>query len=49
MSHTDVDPAILRAVGYVGRPERPYEDLASLRHIPGKEGLLTGLVNLWAG
>ena len=47
MSHTDVDPAILRAVGYVGRPERPYEDLASLRHIPGKEGLLTGLVNLW--
>jgi cytochrome P450 len=47
MDTPDVDPAILRAVGDVGRPERPYDDLPSLAHIPGKDGALAGLVNLY--
>lgn len=45
--HPSVDPAIVREVGDVGRPERALEDLPSLKHIPGKEGLLTGIANIW--
>jgi cytochrome P450 len=46
----DVDPAILRAVGDVRRPERPLGNLPSLKHIPGKQGTLTGIANIlgWA-
>lgn len=47
MDRPDVDPAILRAVGDVGRPERAYDNLPSLSHVPGEDGLLTGLMNLW--
>jgi cytochrome P450 len=47
MNQRDVDPAILRAVGDVGRPERALDDLPSLAHVPGRAGLVAGLVNLW--
>jgi len=47
MTSTAVDPAILRVVGDVGRPERGYDALPDTRHIPGKDGLLAGLANLW--
>ena len=47
MSSTVVDPAILSAVGDVGRPERAYEIPTDTRHIPGNDGLLTGLASLW--
>ena len=47
MTSTAADPAILRVVGDVGRPERGYDALPDTRHIPGKDGLLAGLANLW--
>lgn len=47
MNRPNVDPAILSAVGDVGRPERPFEDFPSLAHIPGKQGLIAGVTNLW--
>ena len=47
MDQPKVDPAILRAVGDVGRPERALDDLPSLSHVPGRAGFVAGLANLW--
>lgn len=47
MNQPTVDPAILRAVGDVGRPERALGDLPSLSHLPGEDGWIAGLTNLW--
>ena len=47
MNQTDVDPAILRTVGDVARPERPYIGKPNLEHIPGNGGPITGVTHLW--
>ena len=47
MEQREVDTAIMRAVGDVGRPERPFGDFPSLAHIPGEDGLIAGVTNLW--
>lgn len=43
----NVDPAIVRAVGDVGRPERPYPGRPDLSHIPGEAGPVAAMTHLW--
>jgi len=46
MEQVIADPAIVRVVGDVGRPERGYDKAADTAHIPGKDGLRAGLSGL---
>lgn len=39
-------PEIVETVGDVGRPKCPFSQVTDTRHIPGKQGLLSGLANL---
>ena len=47
MDQHHVDPDILRAVGDVGRPERPYPRTPDLSHIPGEAGPIAAMTHLW--
>ena len=47
MDQQHVDPDILRAVGDVGRPERPYPGRPDLSHIPGEAGPIAAMTHLW--